>query len=192
MNNVKKQKTSWLLVGFVSVAVVFAVVGSRFNQPKDATGRSLKQFAGFQSSWDVAFTSSFGREVPDFSIESIDGKTHKLSDYLGSNVMIVFWATWCPPCNLEIPHLIELKNTFSKDKLTILAISKENPEHLKDFAKSKDINYTIATSSGNSLPEPFSKVSSIPTIFFIDAEGKIKFAAVGLVPMTDAMKIMEI
>ncbi len=189
----KLPKISWLLVGFVAVAAVavFTIVGNRFAQPKKATGKSHEQIIKPQSTWDVAFTSSFGTKALDFSIEDIEGKTHKLSDYLGRNVIVVFWATWCPACNLEIPHLIELRKTFADDKLAILAISNEEPERLKQFTESKSINYTVASLGGNPLPTPFADVTSIPTTFFIDPEGKIKFAAVGLVSLADAKVIMN-
>jgi peroxiredoxin len=81
---------------------------------------------------------------------------------------------------------------LAEDKLAILAISNEEPEHLKHFAESKGINYTVASLGDNPLPEPFANVTSIPTSFFIDPEGKIKFAAVGLVPLADAKVIMNI
>ena len=194
MSNQKKlSKIPWIVVGFAAVAVmaVFATVGSRLSQPKNARGKSQEHIAESQKTWDVAFTASFGKIAPDFSVEDINGKTHKLSDYQGLNVVVVFWATWCPACNLEIPHLIELRNMIAEDKLAILAISNEEPEHLKNFAASKGINYTIASLGGNPLPKPFADVTSIPTTFFIDPKGKIKFAAVGMVSLADAKVIMN-
>ena len=195
MSNQKKlQKILLVVVGLAAVAVVavFASVRSQLGMPNDATGKSPEYIAEAPKTWDVAFASSFGKEAPDFSVKDIEGKTHKLSDYRGRNVVVVFWATWCPACKLEIPHLIELRNMFPDDKLAILAISNEEPGHLKHFAESKDINYTVASPGENPLPEPFANVTSIPTSFFIDPEGKIKFAAVGLVPLTDAKVIMNI
>lgn len=190
----KLQKISLVVIAFAVVAVVavFASVRNRLDLPQDATAKNAEYIANPQTTWDVAFASSFGEDAPDFSVEDIDGKTHKLSDYQGRNVVVVFWATWCPACNLEIPHLIELRNILAEDKLAILAISNEEPEHLKKFAESKGINYTVASLGDKPLPEPFANVTSIPTSFFIDPEGKIKFAAVGLVPLADAKVIMNI
>jgi peroxiredoxin len=175
----------------VTVLAVFAAVESRFSQSQNATDKNLERFTKPHSTWDIAFASSFGKDAPDFFVEDIEGKTHKLSDYRGRNVVVVFWATWCPACNLEIPHLIELRKTFTEDKLTILAISYEEPEHLKNFAESKGINYTLASIGGKTLPEPFASVASIPTTFFIGPDGKIKFAAVGVVSMADAKVIIS-
>jgi len=194
INQKKLQKISFVVVGIAAVAVVvvFASVRSRLGLPQEAIGKSPESNAEAPKTWDVAFASSFGKEVPDFSVNDIEGKTHKLSDYRGRNVVVVFWATWCPACNLEIPHLIELRNMFGEDKLAILSISSEEPEHLKHFAESKGINYTVTSLGDSPLPEPFANVTSIPTSFFIDPDGKIKFAALGLVPLADAKVIMNI
>ena len=194
VNKSKLQKISLIVAAFAAIAVVavFASVRSRLNLPQDATGKNPEYIAETPKTWDLAFASSFGKDAPDFSVNDIEGKTHKLSDYKGRNVVVVFWATWCPACKLEIPHLVELRNMLAEDKLAILAISNEEPEHLKHFAESKGINYTVAFLGDNPLPEPFANVTSIPTSFFIDPEGKIKFAAVGLVSLADAKVIMNI
>lgn len=193
-NQMKSPKISWIIVGLAAVAAlaVFAAVGSRFDKPRNAIGQSQEPTNKTQSMWDVAFASSFGKDAPDFTILDIEGKMHKLSDYKGRNVVVVFWATWCPACNLEIPHLIELRNTLAEEKLAILAISNEKPERLKQFTESKSINYTVASLGDNPLAKPFADVTSIPTTFFIDPDGKIKFAAVGLVSLADAKAIMNV
>jgi len=192
-NQTKLPKISWMVIGFATVAVVavFAIFGNRLIKPKNATGKSHEHIAEPQKTWDEVFTSSFGQDAGDFVVEDIEGKTHKLSDYRGRNVVVVFWATWCPACNLEIPHLIKLRKMLAEDKLGILAISNEQTDHLKNFAESKNINYTIAT-LGGPLPEPFASVTSIPTTFFIDPEGKIKFAAVGVVSLEHAKAILNV
>ncbi|MHC4439393.1 MAG: peroxiredoxin family protein [Planctomycetota bacterium] len=193
-NRMKLTKISLIIIGFAAVAAVavLGTVSSRLTQPKNANSQSRENISESPKTWDVAFTASFGKNAPDFSVEDIEGKTHKLSDYQGRNVVVVFWATWCPACNLEIPHLIELRKTVAEDKLAILSISNEEPEHLKNFATLKGINYTIASLGDSPLPEPFADVTSIPTTFFIDPEGKIKFAAVGLVSLADARVIMNV
>jgi len=193
-NETKLPKILWIVIGFAAIAVVavFASVGSRLSMPQDDTGKSPEYIAETPKTWDMAFASSFGKDAPDFSVVDIEGKAHKLSDYRGRNAVVVFWATWCPACNLEIPHLIELRKMLAEDKLAILSISNEEPEHLKHFAESKGINYTITSLGDSPLPEPFANVTSIPTSFFIDPEGKIKFAAVGVVSLADAKVIMNI
>lgn len=187
------QNISPILIGItvITVLVTFVTLGSWFPLSQNAVEKSYEHFTEPQASWEVTFTSSFGKPAPDFTIEDIEVKTHKLSDYRGRNVVIVFWATWCPACNLEIPHLIELRKTLTEDKLAVLAISYEEPELLKNFVKSKGINYTVASFGGETLPEPFASVVSIPTTFFIDPNGKIKFAALGVMPLPDTKVILN-
>jgi len=195
MSNQKRLlKILLAVVGLTAIIVltVFATVGNRFSQLQNMSNKSKGNLVQQTSTWDVVFTSSFGKDLPDFSVEDINGNKHNLSDYRGRNVVVVFWATWCPACNLEIPHLIELRKTVAEDKLVILAISNEEPERLKQFAESKAINYTLASLGDSLLPKPFSDVTSIPTTFFIDTEGKIKFAAVGVISLADAKTIMNI
>jgi hypothetical protein len=79
---------------------------------------------------------------------------------------------------------------YSEDDLGILAISNESPDDLKRFATNNGINYTVAT-PGSALPEPFSRVTSIPTAFFIGKDGTIKLTALGLVPLEDSRAILE-
>ena len=190
----KLQKKFLIVVAFAAIAVVavFASVRNRENPPQYSTGKRPDHTAKSTKTWDVAFASSFGNEAHDFSVNDIMGNTHNLSDYRGKNLVLVFWTTWCPACNLEIPHLNELRKTYSEDKLAILAISNEESNHLKHFAESKGIKYTVASLGDSNLPEPFVNVTSIPTSFFIDPEGKIKFAAVGLVSVADAKVIMNL
>ena len=84
-NQSKLQKISLIVIGFATVAV-FATVGSRLIQPKNAKGKIQEHIAESQKTWDVAFTASFGKNAPDFSVEDIEGKTHKLSDYQGREI----------------------------------------------------------------------------------------------------------
>lgn len=193
MSNKKLQKISLVVIGLAAIIVLaaFSTFESWFPESQNATDKNYEHVTNPQSTWDIAFASSFGKDAPDFTVQDIDGKTHKLSDYQGRNVAVVFWATWCPACNLEIPHLIELRKMLAEDKLAILAISYEEPDHLKNFAESKDINYTVASLGDKTLPKPFASVASIPTTFFIGPDGKIKFAAVGVVPSAEAKVIMS-
>jgi thiol-disulfide isomerase/thioredoxin len=133
---------------------------------------------------------------PDFTVTNITGKSHKLSNYRGKNVMLIFWATWCGPCRQEIPSFIELKKTVSEDKLAILAISyidfRSSLEGVKKFvAANPIINYTIITAEPYSLPAPYNAISAIPSTFFINPDGTIKIVAEGLTPLSHIKAILE-
>ena len=131
--------------------------------------RALNAASGGGSS---SFDQWQGVEAPDISVTTLDGQTLKLSELRGRPVIVDFWATWCPPCVKEIPHFIRLAGEYSPDELTVVGISREEEAVLAEFAAKKGINYPIA--SANDLPTPYSEVRSIPTTFFIDADGVIQ------------------
>ena len=189
------RKAGWFVVVLVAVVVVAVFATVRNNSPSSApisgtVPASLENIVNSRKSWDVAFESWSGKSAPDFTVNSIDGQVHNLSDYHGKNLLVVFWATWCPACKLEIPHLIELRKLYNEDELAIVAISNESPEELKKFAADKGINYSVATLK-SSLPAPFSSVTSIPTTFFIGPDGTIKLTALGLVSLEEAKAIIQ-
>jgi len=118
-----------------------------------------------------------GVAAPDFSVTTLDGKAIKLSELKGKRVVVDFWATWCPPCVMEIPHFIKLSADSPADELVIVGISSEDVATLKSFVKKKGMNYPIA--SADDLPAPYDEVSSIPTTFFIDRKGVIQEVLTG-------------
>jgi peroxiredoxin len=165
--------------------------------PLAGSGPSLDEIIKAAKTWRPAFKPWYGKSSPDFSLTDIAGKEHKLSDYRGKNVLIVFWATWCGPCIREIPHLIELRNTVSEDNLAILAISNERPDVVKKFVAQAKMNYTILLDPGVlrkeslGLPAPYNAIRAIPSSFFVDSEGKIKLGSTGMVSLDEIKAIFK-
>jgi thiol-disulfide isomerase/thioredoxin len=157
---------------------------------------TLNEIIRRASTWDTAYTRWYGKESPDFTVIDLNGKTHTLSQYRGKNVMLIFWATWCPPCLAEIPHLIKLRKEIGEDKLVILGISyvdQRNPaEAIKRLVqKNPSINYPITPTNPAMMPKPYILINVLPTSFFIDPQGKIKLAAEGMVPLPQIKAIIE-
>jgi peroxiredoxin len=152
---------------------------------------SLQKAIEEAKTWEPAFEPWQGKIAPDFTLADIGGTVQKLSNYRGKNVLVVFWATWCGPCKLEAPELIELRKAIAQDKLAILAISREDPALLKNFVAQYQLNYTVLSSAGTTLPSPYGEVQNIPSAFFIDPEGKIKLATMGMLPRADINKILD-
>lgn len=103
----------------------------------------------------------------------------------GKAVLLNFFATWCPPCKGEIPHLIDLKEKY-KDNLVIVAVLLEknkNNNELKSFMNDYGINYIVTNSNQNyTMAEAVGGVQSIPTMFLYNKEGKVIQKYVGIVP----------
>ena len=156
---------------------------------------SLNDVIRFRRYWDPAFISWYGKTAPDFTLADITGKQHKLSDYRGKDVMIILWATWCRPCIIEIPHLIELRNTTNEDKLAMLAISYITPpnttEMVKSMVEQRKINYTVISVDVSNVSAPYNQTNSIPCSIFIDPEGKIKLATVGVLHLNAIKAILQ-
>ncbi len=163
------------------------------NIENPAVSLSLNDVIRSRKYWDTAFTSWYGKMAPDFTLTDITGKQHKLSDYRGKDVMLIFWATWCGPCIQEMPHLIELRKTTDEDKLAILAISyittrpPNTTEMVKSVVERQKINYTVISVDGSEVSAPYNQIRGIPCSFFIDPEGKIKLATLGVLSL-DTMK----
>jgi peroxiredoxin len=206
----KTNQLIWIVIPVVGIAVIAGAIYAVINRqsPDDESieqaeavanvtavavvaDKTLEDIFKSAQTWGPAFKPWFGKSAPDFTVTDIEGKQHSLSSYRGKNVLVVFWATWCPPCHKEIPHLIELRKEMSEDELAIIAISNEAPGTVKAFANSKGINYSVASVAGAMLPSPFADVTSIPTAFYIDRNGRIKLATVGLVELDDTKAILK-
>ncbi len=119
--------------------------------------------------------------APDFTLESLDGKTMRLSDLRGKAVLLNFWATWCGPCKIETPWLVELQNQYGPQGLQIIGVEAGNDEKddIAKFVKDMGINYPILIGK-ESVGDAYGGVPALPESFFIGRDGKIVDKSMGL------------
>ncbi len=160
---------------------------SLFGDSKASLQKAIEE----AKTWMPAFEQWQGKIAPDFTLTDLDGNVQKLSNYRGKDVLVVMWSTTTGPCKLEAPELVELRKSVGPEKLAILAISREDPALLKSFATQNQLNYTVMSSAGTTLPAPYGEVQAIPSGFFVDPEGKIKLATTGMLTRVDINKILE-
>lgn len=170
-----------------------AVSGDSLLGPRKPTLRQIVTHARY---WGPAYPGLYGKEAPDFTVTDLDGKRRRLSDYRGKTVMLIFWAAWCRPCIMEIPHLIELRRTIGKDRLVMLAITYAGPMNSEKTIRSfvsahNDINYPVIAADLADMPAPYNGIKGIPASFFIRPDGKIKLATEGLLNLADMKAIVE-
>lgn len=116
--------------------------------------------------------------APDFKLKTLDQKTISLSDLRGKVVLINFWATWCGPCRMEVPHLKTLYSTFDRKQFEILALSDETPDKIVRFVDSYDLPYPIVLANRETLLSY--NIRAFPTAFLIDKKGLIQYKWEGL------------
>jgi thiol-disulfide isomerase/thioredoxin len=104
-------------------------------------------------------------------------------NWAGKVVLVNFWATWCPPCRVEIPELLQLKREF-KDRLEIVGISEDDdpPVEVLKFARQQRMTYPIVMATGE-LIDAYGGVPALPTSFLIDTQGRVVQKHSGLYPI---------
>lgn len=134
--------------------------------------------------------SLLNQKSPSFSLEALDGTTITLDELKDKVVVLNFWATWCPPCVAEIPHLIDIQKDYSEDLQVIGVSFDESIEDVKEFRSKKDIHYPIAMSTPD-IVQSFGHVRSIPTTFIIDKDGFVRDIIVGYHSKKQFMKVIS-
>lgn len=117
---------------------------------------------------------STGAQLPDLELQSLDGKTTKLSEVPGKVILINFWATWCGPCIHEMPSINQLRKTYQSQGFEVIGVNvDENPgEVLEPFRKKLGIEFPSYIDPKGSLAEKFD-VHGIPYTVVVDAERKV-------------------
>jgi len=123
------------------------------------------------------------RPAKGFSLKDLQSNKMRLSDFRGKVVLLNFFATWCPPCRMEIPELIRIYQQNKKKGLVILGISLDAEEAsfvLKNFVRMMKIPYPVLIGT-EEVVEDY-RILGVPTTLVIDKEGKIYQRFDGLVP----------
>ena len=122
--------------------------------------------------------------VPVFSYELLDGGQIS-SEQLGGKVVLVnFWATWCPPCRVEMPLLQQMAERHAEEGLVVLGLSRDldGPEKVRAFLTERGITYPVAI-VGSDAERLFGGVRGYPTSFLLDRSGRIRHKALGPLAM---------
>jgi cytochrome c-type biogenesis protein len=120
-------------------------------------------------------------EAPDFTLESLEGKNVRLSSLRGKAVLLNFWATWCAPCKIETPWLVEFQNQYGPEGLQVVGVAMDDSskEDIAKFAKDMGMNYPVLLGK-EAVGDAYGGVPGLPESFFISRDGKIVDKIIGL------------
>ncbi len=139
-----------------------------------------------------------GKPAPEFTLENLDGQKVSLASYRGKAVLINFWATWCTPCMIETPWLIELQNKYAKQGFEVLGVSSQgddatpkdtaewnqDKQAIEKFVHQEAIPYPVLL-GGDSISQPYGGVEDLPTSFYVNRKGIVVAAQMGLTSESD-------
>jgi len=122
---------------------------------------------------------SSAKPAPAFTLQDLDGRQVSLSDFKGKVVLLDFWGTWCPPCLKAIPHMEALHKKYKDQGLVVIGLNHEPDQaKVKQFAQDW-MSYIVLPGAD----KPFAEygVQAIPTLFYIDAEGMVRYQETGFI-----------
>lgn len=130
---------------------------------------------------DLAETTliNAGDVAPDFTVEMLDGSKVTLSALQGKPTLLIFWATWCPPCRLELSKLQEHIIDRYGDKINVLPISRgEERAKVEEYISKMGYTFAVGLDGDQSIYRKYA-TNYIPRCFVIDAKGKVLYSGVG-------------
>ncbi|MGH9146616.1 MAG: TlpA family protein disulfide reductase, partial [Vicinamibacterales bacterium] len=171
--------------------------GGRLVRPVDTKSSTKTRKA---TSPQAAVTRPIGKRPParkasaplsTLTIQDLDGQTISSASWPGKVTIVNFWATWCPPCRTEIPHLVEIQRAYGSE-LQIIGISVDHAsaESVSRFAIDHGINYPVAMVTGD-LRRRLPGVRALPTSFVLDSKGRIIRTHVGMITIDFYQRVIR-
>ena len=124
---------------------------------------------------------SASAQAPSFELTTLDGQQLSLASLRGKVVLVNFWATWCPPCRIEMPGFQRVYEAKRDKGFTIVGISTDavGSGAVADFVRERGITYPIAMATG-AVVQDFGGARTLPTSFLIDRDGRIRNEVKGI------------
>ena len=118
----------------------------------------------------------------DFTLKDVEGRDVAFQSFKGKVVILDFWATWCGPCKVEIPHFIEFQEKYGPKGLMVVGVSVDDPvDKLAPYVKEMGMNYPVLQGLGHDdVQDAFGPILGIPVSVLISRDGKVCATHTGL------------
>lgn len=127
--------------------------------------------------------------APVLSLYDLDGAEHSISDYRGQVVLINLWATWCPPCQAEMPLLQKYHERHLKEGFTVVAIEDgETPAEVKAFVVKYGLTFPVLLDPDHKATDEAFKTINLPTSYVISREGQVRLLWYGAISESNLEK----
>ena len=178
-----------LLTGFLVACALVVVYGHNLLPSSGIQANTKPQLTTTTSTAEAAGVTA--QIAPDFTFtDLVTGKTTKLSDLRDKPVYLNFWATWCPPCVKELPH-IQSKYEKYKDRIHFLAISVDSEQEAPaQFISSKGYTFTVGYGNEREISRAYN-IEAIPASYIIGTDGTIKAQIVGSMDEADLESFLQ-
>jgi peroxiredoxin len=125
-------------------------------------------------------STTFGDQAPAFDLPALDRQAEvTLAQYAGKVVYLDFWASWCAPCRLSLPRMVQLQRDLGTADFVVLAVSvDEHPAKARKFLAPFKVNYAVLHDATGKTAMSY-RVAGMPTSFVINREGEITYRHVG-------------
>jgi thiol-disulfide isomerase/thioredoxin len=179
-----------ILASVVGVGLLLAIVTQPINVAPPASARPGATAVLIGEPVEGLRTGDLAPElmgtVDGKSVElvDLDGRPVRLADFRGRPVWINFWASWCPPCQAEVPHLRAVSERHP-DELVVLGVSVQetSPEEVREYVTTYDLRYPIGFDATAAIFKTY-RIFALPTQVFIDHTGVVRHTRNG--PVTEA------
>lgn len=116
-----------------------------------------------------------GALAPDFTLRTLSGPNLRLQEQRGRVVLVNFWATWCPPCRQEMPHLSKLYDKYGSSGFVLVGVNvDDDARKAVDLATRLGLKFPVALDTDKKVSRGYD-VSAMPSTVLIDREGRVRY-----------------
>jgi thiol-disulfide isomerase/thioredoxin len=184
----------------LTIVAVVAVLAATYLADR-ATRQPRKGVVSVAAGNSAGKPNAAAKPAPEVTLKDLEGKDLSLSEYKGKVVLVNFWATWCEPCQVEIPWLIEIQQKYAAKGFTVLGIAMDeegakvvtpwvSKERFDVNGAKSQMNYPIVIGN-DAAADKFGGLLGYPTSVLITRDGKIVKRITGIISSEEISKSIE-